>query len=115
MKRVRGRAAVRGWIRERLDDLQLLDDGAWPAMRNDDRQRILMLRTNMNEMDVEAVDLGDELWDCTQSRFELAPVVVGAPIPRQRLHRRQLHTLRCIVDRFTFWPPCLDDAPSQIG
>ena len=38
---VLGAAAMRGWIRERADDLELLDDRAGPAMRDDQRKRIL--------------------------------------------------------------------------
>jgi hypothetical protein len=30
-------------------------------VRDDERQRILMLRTHVNEMNVESIDLGDEL------------------------------------------------------
>ena len=58
---VRCARAVRRGIRERLDDLQLLDDRARPAVIDDERQRVVMLRTNVNEVDVEAVDLGYEL------------------------------------------------------
>ena len=30
-------------------------------MRDDERQRIFMFRTNVNEMNVQPVDLGDEI------------------------------------------------------
>jgi len=52
---------VRGGIGERTDDLQLLDDRARPAVTDDDRQRVLVLRANVDEVDVEPVDLGDEV------------------------------------------------------
>ena len=61
MEGVRCAPAMRGRIGQRLDDLQLLDDRAGPAMRDDHRQRILMLRADVNEMNVEPVDLGDEV------------------------------------------------------
>ena len=48
-------------IGERIDDLELLDDRAGPAVGDNERQRIFMFRTNVNEMDVEPVNLGDEL------------------------------------------------------
>jgi hypothetical protein len=54
------RAVCRG-VGERIDDLQLLDDRAGPAMVDDERQRVLVLGADMDEMDVEPVDLGDEL------------------------------------------------------
>ena len=53
--------AMRRRIGQRLDELHLLDDRAGPAMRDDDRQGILVLRTDVNEMDVESIDLGDEM------------------------------------------------------
>jgi hypothetical protein len=49
-------SAMRSGIGERLDDLHLLDDRAGPSVRHDQRQRILVLGSNMNEMDVEPVD-----------------------------------------------------------
>jgi hypothetical protein len=39
-------------IGQGIDDLQLLDDRAGPSVRDDERQRIFMLRPNVNEMDV---------------------------------------------------------------
>jgi hypothetical protein len=32
-----------------------------PAVRDDDRQSIFMFRTNVKEMDIQPIDLGDEL------------------------------------------------------
>ena len=57
VERVRRAPAVSGGIGERLDDLQLLDDRAWPAVRDDERQRVLLSRPDVDEMDVEPVDL----------------------------------------------------------
>jgi hypothetical protein len=34
-----------------IDDLQLLDDRAGPPVRDDERQRVLMFRTNVDELD----------------------------------------------------------------
>jgi hypothetical protein len=48
---------VRSGIHERIDDLELLDDRAGPSVVDDDRQRILVLRTNVDEVDVQPVDL----------------------------------------------------------
>ena len=57
---------MRRGIGEWLDDLQLLDDRARPPMGDDQRQRILMPGANVNEMNVQPVDLGDELWQGIQ-------------------------------------------------
>src|SRR5437870_8809561 len=74
-----------------------------------------MLRTNVNEMNVESIDLGDEVWYGLQYRLALAPVIVCTPIAREFLHRRELHTLRCVRDLFSIWPSGRLDASSQIG
>src|SRR5215470_3813712 len=102
-------------IGERIDDLHLLDDRARPTVRDDERQRLFMFRTNVNEMNVQAIDLGDELRQSVQPYLALAPVVLRRPIAGKRLSRRELHALGCICYRFTFRPPCIVDAPSQFG
>jgi hypothetical protein len=56
----RARAVCRG-IGKWVDNLQLLDDRAGPSVRDDERQRIVMLRTSVNEVNVEPIDLGDEV------------------------------------------------------
>jgi hypothetical protein len=61
VKGVRCAAAMSGWIDERVDDLHLFDDRARPSVRNDQRQRIFVLCTDMNEVDVQPIDFGDEL------------------------------------------------------
>ena len=61
MEGIRCTPAMRRGIGQRIDDLQLLDDRAGPSMRDDHRQRILVLRANVDEVNVEPVDLGDEV------------------------------------------------------
>ena len=61
MERVAGARAVRRRIGQPIDDLQLLDDRAGPSVVDDERQGVLVLRANVDEVDVEPVDLGDEL------------------------------------------------------
>ena len=77
---VRCASAVRRGIGQRIDDLQLLDDGAGPSVRNDERQRVLVLRADVDEVDVEPVDLGDEVRQRLEPRLALAPVVLRRPI-----------------------------------
>src|SRR6266404_7398670 len=115
MKGVRCSPAMGGWIRQRLNDLHLLDDRAGPAMRDDHRQRIFMLRTNVNKVNVEAIDLGNEVRHGLQFRLALAPVVVGSPIAGEFLHRCELHSLRCVRDLFSIRPLGRVDAPPQIS
>ena len=66
-------------------------------MGDDEWQRILMSRPNVNEMDVQTIDFGDELREGIQAPLALAPVVFCRPVAREFLHRRELHALRCIA------------------
>jgi hypothetical protein len=71
----RAHAICRGigmWI----DDLQLLDHRTGPPVRDDERQRVFMFRANVDEMNVEPIDPGDELRQGVQFSLALAPVVI---------------------------------------
>ena len=114
VERVRRGAAKSGRIGQRLDDLQLLDDRAGPAVGDDDRQRILVLRADVDEVDVEPVDFGDEIREGVQPRLDLAPVVFGRPIIGELLHRRELHALRVVVDRLAIGPSGRGNPPAEI-
>ena len=92
------------WVGQRLDDLQLLEDRSGPAVRDDQRQRVLVRRADVDEVDVEPVDLGDEVRQGVQLRFEAAPVVLRAPVPRELLHRRERHALRVVADGLALGP-----------
>ena len=59
MESVRCLAAMRRGIGQGIDDLQLLDDRAGPSVRDDERQRVFVLRTNVKEMNVDPIDLGE--------------------------------------------------------
>src|SRR3546814_16809551 len=82
MESVRLRPPKSGRIGQRLDDLQLLDDRSRPAVGDDDRQGILMLRTSGDEVNVELVDFGDEVREGVPPRLDLAPVIFARPIAR---------------------------------
>src|SRR5215469_9611312 len=51
IERVRRGRAVRGGVGQRVDDLQLLDDRAGPAVRDDQRQRVRVRGADVEEMD----------------------------------------------------------------
>ena len=106
--------AVGGRIRQGIDDLELLDDRAGPPVRDDQRQRVLVLGADMDEVNVQPVDLGLELRQRVQSRLAPAPVVLGRPVAREVLYRRQLHTLRPIGDEFPGRPARRIDAAAQL-
>ena len=115
MEGILGAAAVRGRVRQRADGVEQLDHGAGPAVRHDQRQRVLVLGLDVDEVDLHAVDLGRELRQRVQLRLGLAPVVLGRPVARERLKRRRLHTLRAVVDELLAGPARRSDAPTQLG
>src|SRR6185312_16075321 len=112
MESVRRAPAVLRGIGERTDDLQLFNGGAGPSVRDDERQRVLMGGANMNEMDVDPVDLGDEVPEGRKALLELAPVVICRPIAGQRLDRLELHALGKV--RFAVRPSRRLDAAAQV-
>src|SRR5262245_22604064 len=89
---------MRRRIREWADDLQLLNDGPGPTVRDDHGKRVWMTGTYMDEINVHAVDVGRELRQGVQFRFHVAPVVAAAPVPDELLQLGQLRTLRRISD-----------------
>src|SRR5271154_4010919 len=102
-------------IGERIDDLQLFGDRAGPSVRNNERQRTFVFRTNVNEMNVQPIDFGDELRQCVQFSLALSPIVISSPIAREGLSRLELDALRCICNRFSFGPLCRVDSPAQFA
>jgi hypothetical protein len=109
---VRRAAAVSRGVGQWIDDLQLLDGRAGPAVGDDERHRIFMSRADVNEVDAQPIDLGDELGAGVQLRLAPSPVVMVHPIPRERLNDGKLHALICIG--FLFRPPCRFNAPAQL-
>ena len=73
-----------------------------------------MLGANVDEVDAQPVDLGRELRYGVQPRLALAPVVLVVPVARDRLHRRQLHTLRGILDALLLGPARRGDPRPQV-
>ena len=114
MKSVARARAVRRGIGQWLDDLELLDDRPRPAVRHDQRQSVVVLRAYVDEMDLLTLDLGQELRYCVEFRLALAPIVIGPPVLRQRLHHGQLDTLRVVLNQLTRRPSGRCDAPAQV-
>ncbi|MCY1527581.1 hypothetical protein D9M68_626500 [compost metagenome] len=61
MEGVLGGPAVRRGIGQRTHDFQQLEDGPWPAVGHDERHCVRMAGANVNEVDVQAVDIRQEL------------------------------------------------------
>jgi hypothetical protein len=112
---VLGGATVGGRVGQRADGLQQFDDGAGPAMRHDQRQRVRVRRTHVDEVDVHPVDLGRELRQRVQPRLHPAQVVVGRPVAGEFLDRRQLHALRAVLDQLPGRPARHGEAAAQVG
>ena len=74
----------------------------------------VMLRADVDEVNVQPIDLGDEVRQRVELRLDLAPVVIHHPMAREFLHRREPHTLQVIRDRFLLGPLGLVYAPAQL-
>jgi hypothetical protein len=107
-------AAMSRRIGQRLDQFELLDDGARPAVGDDDGQGILVFRAHVNEVDVEPVDLGDEVGRRIDARLDLAPVIFGGPVLCELPDRGERHALREIRDRFALGQTRRRDAAAQL-
>src|SRR5262249_60372225 len=73
-----------------------------------------MTRPDVNEMNVDAVDVRDELRQSVQPRLDLAPVVARAPVAHERLQLLQLDALRSIGDGFFVGPAGRQQAVAQV-
>jgi hypothetical protein len=74
-----------------------------------------MFRTNVDEMNVQSIDLGNEIRYGVQSRFNFTPVIFCRPVAGEFLDRRELHALRCIRDSLSVRPLGCVDAPAQFS
>ena len=68
---------------QRLDDVQVLHDRAGPAVRQDQRGGVGPRRPDVQEVDVLAVDLGDELRVGVEPRLDRPPVEAVQPVRGQ--------------------------------
>src|SRR5262249_33919618 len=99
---------------ERTDDLELLDDGSRPTVRDDHRKRILVTRPDVDEVNVDSVYRSHELRQGVELRLRFPPVVVRLPVARQFPHWRQLRALRPISDRLLVRPACRRQASTEV-
>jgi hypothetical protein len=114
VERVLGAPTVSRRVRERLDDLQQLDDRARPAVRHQQRQGVGVRRADVRELDVEAVDLDDELRQLVQPGLDPAPVVAAAPVLDERAELPELDALRPVADGLLLRPASRLHPPPQL-
>ena len=100
-------------LREGIDDFVKLDDGAGPAVGNNEGQGVRMGAADMQEVNVDAVDGGDELRPAVEFRLPPAPIVLRRPIVRQFLGVSQGHALAPIRDGLRLGPTRAADALPQ--
>jgi len=112
---VRCRRAMRRGIGQGIDNLHLLDDRAGPSVRDDERQRVVVLRTHVNEMNVQPIDFGDETAAGRSTSLRTRASHTPLPNSARVLNRLELHTLRFIPNRFPLRPLCRLYAPAQFG
>src|SRR6266404_3551321 len=91
-------------VHQRLDDLQKLEDRSRPAMGEYNWQGALVLRSDVNEVNSETVNLRAKLWQPIQRALNTTPVVAGAPVFSERLRFVQRRSLRPIGYRFLVRP-----------
>src|SRR5690348_6667722 len=104
MERVRCASAMSRRVGQGIDNLELLDDRAGPAMRDDERKGIVMPGTNVDEMNVQSVDCGDELREGIEACLDFSPVIVALPVAHELTHGCERHALGLIGDGLLFGP-----------
>ena len=105
VERIRCIAAVGGGVGQGPDNLQELDDGAGPAMREDQGLGVVLGRANVQKVDVHTVDVGDELWQCIDARLHHPPVVALPPVRAELLHVGEGDALTPVGNRLGLRPP----------
>src|SRR6478736_3699982 len=95
IKGVFGLSAKRNRICKWANDLHLFDYRSWPAMSDDDRQCILLLRANMNKMNIHSVYRRNKLRQGVQPGLYFSPVVLACPVFSERFHCSELYSLGC--------------------
>ena len=104
MERIVSLAAVRLRIHELRDHMSELQDRAWPAVGDEERERILVLGADVQEVDLYAVDGCCELGIRVQLRFAAPPVVLRLPVLAELLDRCERNALRPTCNRFCIRP-----------
>ena len=110
----RGPAVCSG-VGQRTDHLQLLDDRTGPAVGDDDRQGVRVLRLHVDEVDVEPVDVRDEIGIGEDLRLGAAPIVTVRPMIGELLHCREPDALRVVVHRLPVGPLGRLDPALEVG
>ena len=93
MKGVSWIAAISLRVGQRPDDLHEIDNRAWPAVGDNQRQSVRFGGADVQEVDVLPVDLGGELRVGVELGLPGAPVVTVSPVLDEFLHPLQAHAV----------------------
>ena len=85
VERVLWLAAMLGRVGKRPNGVEHLDHRAGPAVSHDQRQRVLVRRADVDEVEIHAVDLGDELRQRVQPLRDAPEVVLVQPVATEGL------------------------------
>ena len=99
---------------EWLDHLVELDDRSRPAMRDQQRKRVLARGPLVDEVDAEPVDLGGEVVEPVERGFAGAPVVAVGPVGGEFAGVGQRDALAPVVHGFVLRPPGVGQARPQV-
>lgn len=67
-------------MRERIDEGFELDDGAGPAVNEQQREGCVALAADVPEVQFDAIDLAGELRMLVEARLAISPIVAVAPV-----------------------------------
>jgi hypothetical protein len=74
-------------------------------VRENDRQRVLLRRAHVDEMNANPVDLRPVLREGVDASLKAAPVILVAPVRNERLGLLEGDALRPVADGFALRPP----------
>ena len=84
----------------------------WVMMQ---RQRVVVRRADVDEVDVEAVDLGEVLVEPVEHGLAGPPVVRVGPVLRDLPHVRERDPLRPVVDHLSVAPARAVQPVAEVG
>src|SRR5258706_3189928 len=105
MERVLRPSPVTDGVGERADDFHELHDRHRLSVRENDRQRVLLRGAHMYEMNPNPVDLRPVLREGVDASLKAAPVILVAPVGKERLSLLEGDALRPVPDGFPLWQP----------
>src|SRR5689334_5381979 len=73
-----------------------------------------LMSADVDEVDVHAVDLGDELRQRVHPLVDAPEVVIVQPVATEGLQGRELDALRAVGNKLFAWPARRSNTPAQV-